>query len=91
MTGFNLNILNSRFGYGLTVQQSLADVFRPYITTVVEAVALGSEEMALARVEPPFEFSPTVQPLKISDCSGPSNPAIGTTLSVFGLGQLENS
>ena len=46
--------------------------------------------MVLARVDPPFEFSPTVQPLKISDCSGPSNPAICTILNIFGLGQLEN-
>ena len=84
---------NPRFGYGLTVQQSHADVLDPsypYITNIVETVFLGDEELVLARVDPPFEFSELVQPLKISDCSGPSNPAIGTTLSIFGLGLLEN-
>ena len=83
-----------RIGYGLTVQQSHADVLDPsypYITNIVETVVLDNNDMVLARVDPPFEFSPTVQPLKISNCSGPSNPAIGTTLGIFGLGILENS
>ena len=84
---------SSRFGYGLTEQQSLADILDPsypYITNVVESIALGDEEMVIARVDPPFEFSPTVQPLKISDCSGPSNPVIGTTIGIFGLGVMES-
>ena len=82
----------TRVGYGLSEQQSYADVVDssyPYITNIVEAVVLGESEMFLARVDPPFEFSPTVQPLKISDCSGPSNPAVGTTLGMFGLGYME--
>ena len=85
---------NSRIGYGLSEQQSIADVLDesyPYITNIVETMVLGIDEMVLARVDPPFEFSPTVQPLKISDCSGPSNPSIGITLSIFGLGRIETN
>ena len=83
---------NSRVGYGLTEQESYADVLNesyPYITNIVETVVLGNNEMRLSRVDPPFEFSPTVQPLKFSNCSGPSNPALGTTLGIFGLGKME--
>ena len=82
-----------KVAYGIQTGQSIEEIFQnsPNQVKVAERIEITSNpELILLHLTTPIPPGPLTKPIQISDCSGPSNAAVGDTLAYYGLG-FDNS